>query len=122
MNRLTTLVLLSTLPGCSSLLGQPDTRPVCYQVPAEPRRCFASESELGEDVARRERMAVERAAEAAARQRALADAAAHDAAAAAKNATSAVERADRIQDDAFEILVEMQLDARERAASAPSSD
>jgi hypothetical protein len=115
------LLLALSTASCSVFMGQPQHAPLCYQALSSQKLCFATERELSEDVARRQRLAVERAAEERAKQLALAIVAERDAKEAAERARSTVERADRIQDDAFEILVEIHEDAVSRASAAESS-
>lgn len=110
-----TLLSLALLSGCSTLQLEPE-RPHCYHRASGERRCFGTEEALSADV-RREQLAIVRAVEERARLRALAVVAERDAREAAERARATVERSDRIQDDAFEILVEMREDAR---AAAPS--
>jgi hypothetical protein len=62
-------------------------------------------------------LAIERAAEERAKQMALAIVAERDAKEAADLARRTVERTDRIQDDAFEVLVEIHEDAAARERS-----
>lgn len=112
--------LLLVLPGCSALLGEPERAQHCYHRPSGERRCFADERALSADV-RREQLAVVRAVEEQARLRALAVVAERDAREAAERARTAVERSDRIQDDAFDVLVELRENARESAKPAPES-
>lgn len=111
------LVALSLLPGCSALIGEPARQQFCYQRPSGERRCFADERSLSADV-RREQMATVLVIEEQARTRALAVVAERDAQEAAVRARATVERTDVIQADAFEILVEMREDARERERAA----
>ncbi len=120
MTTLRILLVLIILSGCSSLQAEPEHPQHCYHRPSGERRCFASEEALSADV-RREQLGVIRAVEERARQQALAVVAERDAQEAAARAKAAADRSDRIQDDAFEVLVEMQEDARVRSTVPTAS-
>ncbi len=118
------LASLLLLTGCSSLLGEPERQQFCYHRPSGEHRCFHDERALSADVYR-EQLATVLAVEEQAKQGALAVVAERDALEAAARARTTVDRSDRVQNDAFEILVEMREDAQERerlsAASASPS-
>lgn len=124
MKKFTALWLLASLPGCSTILGEPERQQFCYQRPSGERRCFSSEQALSADVFR-EQVAVVRVNEEQARKKALAVVAAQDAKDAAARARAAADHVDRVQDGAFDVLVELRENAREAAVSqsaAPSPE
>jgi hypothetical protein len=117
MKYVLTIAIGVVLSGCAPLLGEPEVPKFCYRRPSKERRCFRTEQALSADVYKEE-IALLRAAEERAKQRALAVVAERDASEAAERARRAVDHADRVQDGVFDILVELHELAQERAAAA----
>jgi len=103
-----------TVSGCGLAFDQQPAG-ACYIPVDGHRRCFADEQALSADV-RRETLAAAMDSERRAALRAQSVVAERDAQEAAARAKATVERSDQIQDDAFDVLVEIREDARERAA------